>query len=163
MKLYLIIKKIIEDLTGQIMRTAAYIISLMRIHIHNKVSVRHYRHLVFVAFVGAWWEFLINPTRCMHHLFVLVPIIGFTLAYSLSMQMRSAVNRIPLWLITISHICDIAWYSLFSRLIWCTKTDLSTAAMTAFPWISSNIFCAALYPVPYALAEKNGELAIATD
>ncbi len=30
-------------------------------------------------------------------------LIGFVLAYSLSMQMQRAVNQTPLWLITISH------------------------------------------------------------
>jgi hypothetical protein len=36
-------------------------------------------------------------------LFVLIPIAGFTLAYGVSTRFRTAVDGIPLWLITITH------------------------------------------------------------
>lgn len=36
-------------------------------------------------------------------LFVLVPLAGFTLAYVVSRRFRTAVDGIPLWLITIAH------------------------------------------------------------
>ncbi len=37
-------------------------------------------------------------------LFLLVPIIGFTLAYSFSTRIQHIANGIPLWLITIAHV-----------------------------------------------------------
>jgi len=37
-------------------------------------------------------------------LFLLVPIVGFTLAYAVSTRMRRVVDQIPLWLITIAHV-----------------------------------------------------------
>lgn len=37
-------------------------------------------------------------------LFVLVPIVGFTLAYTVSKRVQHAVDQIPLWLITIAHV-----------------------------------------------------------
>ncbi len=37
-------------------------------------------------------------------LFVLVPIIGFASAYLLSPRVRHAVDGLPLWVITISHV-----------------------------------------------------------
>jgi len=57
-----------------------------------------------LAFVGGMLGIFNKPDTPYVPLFVLVPIIGFTLAYSLSMQMRHAVNQIPLLLITISHV-----------------------------------------------------------
>ncbi|CAG0993757.1 hypothetical protein METP3_02812 [Methanosarcinales archaeon] len=56
-----------------------------------------------LAFVGGMMGIFAQPDTLYVPLFVLVPIIGFTLAYSLSMKMQNAVNRMPLWLITISH------------------------------------------------------------
>lgn len=37
-------------------------------------------------------------------LFLIVPIVGFTVVYTLSPQVRLAVDSIPLWLITIAHV-----------------------------------------------------------
>ena len=37
-------------------------------------------------------------------LFVLAPIIGFILAYAVSMRMRHTVNQFPLWMMTIAHV-----------------------------------------------------------
>lgn len=37
-------------------------------------------------------------------IFLAVPITGFTLAYVLSEEVRAVIDRIPLWMITISHV-----------------------------------------------------------
>jgi len=37
-------------------------------------------------------------------LFLLIPIAGFTLAYVYNARVRSVVDRVPLWLITIAHV-----------------------------------------------------------
>jgi hypothetical protein len=56
-----------------------------------------------LAFVGGMMGIFNQYDKPYVLLIVLVPIIGFILAYSLSGQMRRAINQIPLWLITISH------------------------------------------------------------
>jgi hypothetical protein len=37
-------------------------------------------------------------------LFLIIPIAGFTLAYTVSTRVRHAIDQIPLWLITIAHV-----------------------------------------------------------
>jgi hypothetical protein len=37
-------------------------------------------------------------------IFLVIPIGGFTLAYAMSSRVRHAVDQIPLWLITITHV-----------------------------------------------------------
>ncbi len=37
-------------------------------------------------------------------LFLIIPIAGFTLAYIVSTRVRRAIDQIPLWLITITHV-----------------------------------------------------------
>jgi phosphate/sulfate permease len=56
------------------------------------------------AFVGGMLGIFNQPDTPYVPLFVLVPVIGFTLAYAVSMRMRHTVNQIPLWLITIAHV-----------------------------------------------------------
>ncbi len=57
-----------------------------------------------LAVIGGMMGLFNQPDTPYVPLFVLVPIIGFTLAYSLSMRMQRTVNQIPLWLITGAHV-----------------------------------------------------------
>ena len=56
-----------------------------------------------LAFVGGFMGIFNQADKPYVLLIVLVPIFGFMLAYSLSMQVQRAVNQIPLWSITIAH------------------------------------------------------------
>lgn len=56
------------------------------------------------AFVGGMLGIFNQPDTAYVPLFVLVPIIGFILAYAVSIRMRRTVNQIPLWLMTIAHV-----------------------------------------------------------
>jgi hypothetical protein len=37
-------------------------------------------------------------------LFLVIPVVGFTLAYAMSSRVRHAVDQIPLWVLTIAHV-----------------------------------------------------------
>ncbi|MGB8216686.1 MAG: hypothetical protein WCE94_05215 [Candidatus Methanoperedens sp.] len=59
-----------------------------------------------LAFVGGMLGIFYTPNEppLFVGLFILVPIIGFILAYAVSMRMRRTVNQFPLWLMTIAHV-----------------------------------------------------------
>lgn len=58
------------------------------------------------AFIGGMMDIFYQPGKppVTLGIFLLVPILGFTLAYTTSPRMRHALDSIPLWLITIAHI-----------------------------------------------------------
>ncbi len=57
------------------------------------------------AFIGGLAGLFMQPKPPLFlGLFLLVPIIGFSLAYRFSTRVRHAVDAIPLWLITIAHV-----------------------------------------------------------
>jgi hypothetical protein len=58
------------------------------------------------AFVGGMMGLFNKPNVPPLYvgLFLLVPILGFTLAYRTSSRVQQALDAVPLWLITISHI-----------------------------------------------------------
>ncbi len=56
-----------------------------------------------LAFVGGLMGIFNQSGTLYVPLFVLVPIIGFIIAYSLSTKIQRAVNQIQLWHITIAH------------------------------------------------------------
>lgn len=58
------------------------------------------------AFIGGVMNIFYQPgvPPLTVGLFLLVPIGGFTLAYAVSPRMWYALDRIPLWLITIAHV-----------------------------------------------------------
>jgi len=59
-----------------------------------------------LAFIGGMLDIFYQPgvPPLTVGLFLLAPIGGFTVAYTLSPQVRLAVDSIPLWLITIAHV-----------------------------------------------------------
>jgi predicted membrane channel-forming protein YqfA (hemolysin III family) len=58
------------------------------------------------AFIGGVMNIFYQPGTppVAVGLFLLVPLTGFTLAYVLGAEVRKVIDRIPLWLITISHV-----------------------------------------------------------
>ena len=58
------------------------------------------------AFIGGMMNIFYQPgvPPLTVGLFLLIPITGFTLAYVISTRVRHALDQIPLWLITISHV-----------------------------------------------------------
>jgi hypothetical protein len=58
------------------------------------------------AFVGGMKGIFYQPDEppLTLGLFLLVPILGFTLAYRASSRLQHAVDAVPLWLITVAHI-----------------------------------------------------------
>jgi hypothetical protein len=59
-----------------------------------------------LAFIGGMLNIFYQPNvpPLSLGIFVLLPIIGFTLAYAFSMRVQRAVKQLPLWLITIAHV-----------------------------------------------------------
>lgn len=83
-------------------------------------------------------------------LFVLIPIIGFTLAYSLSMQMRRTVHQIPLWLMTIAHVWRfVGLYFLIGAIVGYLPPQFG------YPEGLGDIITA-LFSVPLALMIRKG-------
>ncbi len=88
----------------------------------------------------------------------LVPIIGFTLAYSLSMRMRRVANGIPLWLITIAHVWRfVGIYFVVSAILHVLPPQFGYPE--GLGDVIAAIFC---IPLAFAIRKKNRSTGLRT-